>query len=70
MQVNHGNFTGHAECFIPLKEGEQVIVTSFNDITPFAHTSGRGYIQKAHTNLWGFVWVFGTKWFSQLLGGH
>ena len=54
----------------PLKEGEHMIVMSFNDVTTFAHASGRGYIRKAHKNLWAVVWVFGTECFGQLLGGH
>ena len=47
-----------------------MIVTSFNDITMFAHASGRGYIRKACTNLQAVIWVFRTEWIGQLLGGH
>ena len=47
-----------------------MIVTAFNDITMFAHASGRRYIRKACTSLQTVIWVFGTEHFSQLLGGH
>ena len=47
-----------------------MIVTSFNDITMFAYAPGRGYIRKTYTSLGAVIWVFGTEWFSQLLGGH
>ena len=69
-QANHGHSPVHVQCFSSLKEGEQTIVTSLNDITMFSHVSGRGYIRKVHMNLGAVVWVFGTHHFSQLLGGH
>ena len=47
-----------------------MIMTSFNDVTMFAHVSGRGYIRKVHISLWAVIWDFGTECFGQLLGGH
>ena len=47
-----------------------MIMMSFNDITMFARASGRGYIRKACMSLWAVIWVFGTEYFAQLLGGH
>ena len=45
-------------------------MTSFNDVTMFAHASGRGYIRKACMSLGAVIWDFGTEHFRQLLGGH
>ena len=49
-----GGFTGMSWQFpyacavlFLLKEGEQTIMTSFNDVTTFAHASGRVYIRKS-----------------------
>ena len=53
-----------------LKEGKQMIVMSFNDVTMFAHASWRGYIRKACTSLGAVVWVSGAEHFGQLPGGH
>ena len=38
--------------FFPLKEGEQMIMMSFNDVTMFAHASGRGVNKKSVHNPW------------------
>ena len=72
-----GGYAGESQQFpckctvlFPLKEGEQTIVMSFNDITMFPLASGRGYIIKACTSLRAVIWVFGTECFGQLLGGH
>ena len=60
----------HMHSDYPTERGEQMIVTSFNDVTMFTHASGRGYIRKACTSLKAVIWVFGTEHFGQLLGGH
>ena len=67
-QANHSNSCTCTVVF-PLKEGEQMIVISFNDITTFAHASRRGYIRKVCTSLEAVIWVFGAECFGQLLGG-
>ena len=64
----------HMHSAFPTERGKQTIVMSFNDVTMFAHASGRGYgrgyIRKACMSVGAVVWVFGTEHFSQLLGGH
>ena len=39
-----------------VEKGEQMIVTSFNDITTFVHASGRGCIWKVCMSLKADVW--------------
>ena len=55
----------------PTKMGEQMILTSFGDviISLFMHL-GIGYKRKAHKSPGAIVWVSGTEWLGQLLGGH
>ena len=43
----------------PAEKGEQMILTSFCDITiALAHASQGGYIRKVHKSLRAVVWVF------------
>ena len=51
--------------------GEQMILTSFGDvIIILLMYLGIGYKRKACKSLGAVVWVSGTKWLGQLLGGH
>ena len=70
VQVNPGNSPAHAQCFSHLN-GEQMILTSFGDviIIVLMHL-GIGYKRKACKSLWAVIWVSGTEWLGQLLGGH
>ena len=70
VQVNHGNSPVHVQCF-STEMGEQMILTSFRDIiiTQLMHL-GIGYKRKVHKTLGAVIWVFGTEWLGQLLGGH
>ena len=54
----------------PTEKGKQMIVTLFNDVTTFAHASGREHIRKMCMSLKAVIWVFGTEHFMQFLGGH
>ena len=51
--------------------GKQLILTSFTDviITQLMQL-GIGYKRKVYKSLGAVVWVFGTEWLDQLLGGH
>ena len=51
--------------------GEQMILMSFSDIILAQLMQlGIGYKRKVHKSLWAVIWVFGTEWLDQLLGGH
>ena len=51
--------------------GEQTILTSFGDvITILLMHLGIGYKRKVCKSLGAVVWVSGTEWLGQLLGGH
>ena len=53
----------------PAERGEQMIVTSFNDVTTFAHASGRGVYKKSmhkpqgfHLGFWNWmVWSIAKR---------
>ena len=55
----------------PAEMGEQMILTSFGDviIALLMHLV-IGYKRKSCKNLGAVVWVSGTEWLGQLLGGH
>ena len=49
----------------PTQMGEQMILMSFS-----ACALGIGHKRKVHKSLGAVIWVFGTEWLGQLLGGH
>ena len=55
----------------PTEMGEQMILTLFGDviIILLMHL-GIGYKKKACKSLGAVIWVSGTEWLGQLLGGH
>ena len=55
----------------PTEMGEQMTLTSFGDVIIFllVHLV-IGYKRKAFKSLRAVVWVSGTEWLGQLLGGH
>ena len=56
---------------VPAEMGEQMILTSFGDviITLLVHL-GIEYKRKVCKGLGAVIWVSGTEWLGQLLGGH
>ena len=56
----------------PAEIGEQMILMSFDDIIIILLMHpGIGYKRKASKSLGAVVvWVSGTEWLGQLLGGH
>ena len=55
----------------PTEMGEQMTLTSFGDIIIFLLVHlGIGYKRKACKSLRADIWVFGTEWLGQLVGGH
>ena len=61
----------HMHSAFPTEIGGQMILTSFSDviITQLMHL-GIGYKRKVCKTLSAVIWVFGTEWLGQLLGGH
>ena len=61
----------HMHSAFPTEMGEQTILMSFSDviIAQLMHLE-IGYIRKVCKSLRAVVWVFGTEWLHQLLGGH
>ena len=55
----------------PAEMGEQMILMSFSDviIAQLMHV-GIGYERKVHKSLRAVVWLSGTEWLGQLLGGY
>ena len=55
----------------PIEMGEQMILTSFGDvIIALLMHLGIGCKRKACKSLEAVIWVSGTEWLGQLLGGH
>ena len=55
----------------PAKKGEQMILTSFSDVTNILlMCQGGGYIRKASRSLGAVVWVFGAEHPSNFQRGH
>ena len=64
-------FPLHMHSGFPAEKVEQMIVTSFYDITIISHAIGGGkYIRKASTSLRAVIWVSGTERLGQLLRSH
>ena len=52
----------------PAEKVEQVIMTSFYDVTMISHAiGGEKYIRKVSKSLGAVIWVSGTEWLGQLL---
>ena len=55
----------------PTEKVEQMIMTSFYNVTMISHAIGGGqYIRKASMSLRAVIWVSGTEWLGQLLRSH
>ena len=80
--VNFGSNTGkctdkldvssvHVHSGFPTEKVEQMIMTSFYDVTMISHAIGGGnYIWEANMSLGAVIWVFGTEQLGQLLRSH
>ena len=64
-------FPLHMHSGFPTEKVEQIIVTSFYDVTLISHVTGGGnYIREASTSLWAVIWVSRAEWLGQLLRSH